>query len=90
MQITLRDEQYRRLREESQRSGLSIAELVRRSVTRHYGGLTKEEKLEALDASFGIWRDRTDLPEDSVEYVKQLRGPGLGERLKRLGLDPDS
>ncbi len=90
MQITLRDEQYRHLREESQRSGLSIAELVRRSVSRAYGGLTKEEKLRIIDETAGLWADRTDLPESSVDYVKQLRGPGLSARLEKLGLDPDS
>jgi hypothetical protein len=86
-QITLPDWQYERLREESRRTGSSIAELIRRSLEATYGGLSREERLRALDESFGLWRDRRDLPEDSVEYVRRLRGPGLGERLRRLGLD---
>ena len=35
----------------------------------------------ALSATFGLWRDRTDLPDDGVEYVDQLRG---GRRLNAL------
>ncbi len=86
-QITLPEWQYERLRHESQATGSSIAELIRRSLEQTYGGLTREERLRALDESFGAWKDRDDLPADSVEYVRQLRGPGLGERLRRLGLD---
>ncbi len=87
MQITLRDEQYARLREESGRTGISIAELVRRSLAHRYGGLTREEKLRIIDETAGLWADRTDLPESSVDYVKQLRGPGFSARLEKLGLD---
>ena len=36
-QITLTDEQYALLREESRRSGHGLAELVRRAVERSYG-----------------------------------------------------
>lgn len=35
----------------------------------------------ALRDTFGMWRDRTDHPDDGVEYVDQLRG---GRRLNAL------
>jgi hypothetical protein len=59
MQITLDDRQYERLRREAERSGASIAELVRRAIDRAYGSeLTVEEKLRLLDATAGALRDR--------------------------------
>ena len=54
MQITLDDRQYDRLRREAERTGASIAELVRRAVDRAYGAeLTVEEKLRLLDETAG-------------------------------------
>ena len=54
MQVTLDDRQYERLRREAERTGASIAELVRRAVDRSYGAdLTLEEKLRVLDATAG-------------------------------------
>lgn len=79
-QITLTEAQYRLLKRESERTGVSLAELVRRAVTRTYGA-SRGRKGNGFEASFGLWKDR-DL--DPVEYVKQLRGPGLGQRLDRL------
>jgi Ribbon-helix-helix protein, copG family len=75
-QITLTDAQYEALRRESARTGLSLAELVRRALSAHSrtGG---PDSSRALDASFGCWTDR-DL--DGAEYVERLR-PGLGQRL---------
>jgi len=88
-QITLTDSQYARLRAESATTGLSIAELIRRLVEGAFGGLTREEKLAALDASFGVWKDRDDLPASSADYVRALRGSGMNDRLRHLGVDPD-
>jgi hypothetical protein len=59
MQITLDDRQYERLRLEADRTGASIAELVRRAVNRAYGAeLTVEEKLRLLDETAGAHRAR--------------------------------
>lgn len=80
-QITLTDEQYARLRAESASTGSSIAELIRRAVEQKYGALTIEEKLAALDASFGAWSEEPG--EDRAAYLADLRGPGLGHRLER-------
>ncbi len=74
-QITLTDAQYLKLRLESERTGLSLAELVRRSVDRAYGGLSSEDRLRALDESFGAWREAPG--EDRGAYLGELRGPGL-------------
>jgi len=76
-QITLTDEQYDRLRDASARSGLGLAELVRRAVDRSYGVATDVERLEALEQSFGAWADR-DV--DGVVYVERLRR-GMARRL---------
>ena len=83
-QITLTDEQYARLRAESASTGSSIAELIRRAVEQKYGALTGEEKLAALDASFGAWSEAEG--EDRAAYLRELRGPGLGHRLDREGV----
>lgn len=87
-QITLTDAQYERLQRESERTGSSLSELIRRAVDATYRGMTREERLRALDESFGIWKDRTDIPATGAEYVEELR-PGMAARLKKLGLDPD-
>lgn len=79
-QITLTDEQYSRLCEESERTGLGLAELVRRALDGRYGSVDVAARRKAFDRSFGLWADR-DL--DSVEYVDQLRR-GMGRRLARL------
>jgi hypothetical protein len=59
MQITLDDRQYDRLRREAERTGASIAELVRRAIDRAYGAeLTVDEKLRLLDVTAGALRER--------------------------------
>jgi hypothetical protein len=59
MQITLDDRQYERLREEADRTGAPLAELIRRAIDRAYGSdLTVDEKLRLLDATAGALRDR--------------------------------
>ena len=45
--------------------------------------MTKAERLRALEASAGSWRDRGFT---GAEYVNAVRGD-LNERLRRLGLD---
>ena len=76
-QITLTDQQYARLREESRRSGLGLAELVRRALDRSYGTSGGPEMRRALDASFASWGDREF---DGASYVEELRR-GMSRRL---------
>jgi hypothetical protein len=78
-QITLTDEQYGLLKHESQRTGVSLSELVRRAVTSLYG--TRRRSGDGFAESFGAWKDRDF---DGAEYVERIRGPGLGYRLRKL------
>jgi hypothetical protein len=58
MQITLDDRQYDRLREEAERTGASIAELIRRAVNRAYGTeLSLDEKRRLLADTAGALAD---------------------------------
>ncbi len=79
-QITLTDDQYGLLKRESDRIGVSLAELVRRAIARCYGP-GRRRRVNGFEASFGAWKDRDF---DGAEYVERIRGPGLGHRLKRL------
>ena len=78
-QITLTDAQYARLRDESARTGLSLAELVRRTIDEHYGSLADAERLRLLDSAFGAWAGRK---ETGAEYVERVRS-GTRRRLRR-------
>ena len=78
-QTTLTDDQYARLRRESERSGLGLAELVRRALDRRYGAVDDEGAEAALSDSFGAWPAR-DL--DGEAYVEGLRR-GVARRLSR-------
>lgn len=78
-QIILTDSQYASLMHEADRTGLSLAELVRRAVSREYGFPDPTALLAALTESFGAWEGDTP---DGAEYVKRLR-PGLQARLDR-------
>ena len=78
-QILLEDEQYERLREQSEASGTGIGELVRRVVDQVYGSVSTRERLSALDESFGVAEDFDGL--DGARYVERQRR-GLGERLR--------
>lgn len=72
-QITLTDAQYERLQSESERTGLSMAELVRRAIDRTYTPDDDvERRLAGLRASAGVWADRDDMG-DTVEWLRSLR-----------------
>ena len=76
-QITLTDAQYARLKRESERTGLGLAELIRRSLAATYR-THGTERSAALEESFGAWGNRDF---DGEEYVERIRRPGLGARL---------
>jgi Ribbon-helix-helix protein, copG family len=78
-QITLSETEYRLLKRESERTGASLSELVRRAVAATYGS-TRRRRKNGFEASFGIWKDRDF---DGAEYVERIRRPGLGHRLER-------
>jgi hypothetical protein len=77
-QITLTDAQYARLREESSRSGHSLAELVRRALDERYEQPSSAERLRLLDSAFGGWAERAEGGEAFVERVRQ----GTARRLR--------
>ncbi len=77
-QITLTDAQYARLRDESTRSGLSLAELIRRALDERYDAPSETERRRMLDAAFGGWAAQR---EDGAEYVERLRS-GSARRLR--------
>jgi type III secretory pathway component EscV len=76
-QITLTDEQYSLLLDESDRTGLALAELVRRALVRCYGEITANERVRVLRESAGVWSDRET---DGEQYVERLR-QGMARRL---------
>lgn len=78
-QITLTDEQYALLRARSEKTGLGLAELVRRAVDSSYGAMGREERLAAIEAGFGAWDDEAH-DEDGAAYVERIR-PGMAKRL---------
>ena len=81
-QIYLGDEELELLDRVARATGASRSELIRRAVRSTFGEKTKTEKLDALDASAGSWRDRRFT---GADYVDAIRGD-LNERLRRLGL----
>jgi Arc/MetJ-type ribon-helix-helix transcriptional regulator len=82
-QIYLGDEELELLDRVGRATGASRSELIRRAVRRTFGEKTNAEKVQALQASAGSWRDR---PFTGAEYVDTIRGD-LNERLRRLGLE---
>jgi hypothetical protein len=80
----LEERQYQLLKEESERTGASIGELIRRAVDEKYGEELRRLRFrDALDATFGLWADRDFT---GAEYVERIRQP-MSERLKELGWD---
>jgi hypothetical protein len=53
--VTLEDHQYRQLRRESERSSLTMAELVRRALDKAYGS-NEERRIPGVELSVGLWR----------------------------------
>jgi Ribbon-helix-helix protein, copG family len=80
-QITLTDDQYARLRDESARSGHSLAELIRRALDERYESVSQSERLQLLDSAFGGWAHRD---EDGAAFVERVRS-GSARRLRSSG-----
>ena len=80
-QIMLTDSQYARLRDESARSGRSLAELVRRALDERYDPVSTSDRLRLLDSAFGAWAHRS---ESGAEFVERVRS-GTARRLRSTG-----
>ena len=84
-QIYLGDDERELLERMSKATGASASELVRRAIRSTYRiELSTEEKLRLLESSAGSWKDRTFT---GAEYVDAIRGKGLGDGLRSLGLE---
>lgn len=77
-QITLTDAQYARLKEDSARSGRSLAELVRRALDDSFDGGSVADRLQLLDSAFGAWSHRS---ESGAAFVDRVRS-GTARRLR--------
>ena len=82
-QVYLGNEELDLLDRVGEQSGATRSELIRRAIRETYGRGNVRDKLTALEATAGIWRDRAFT---GAEYVEQLRGD-LDARMKKLGLE---
>ena len=78
-QLYLPKDLWKALHIASRQHRTSISELVRRAIREKYAG-SPANRMEAMQAIVGLWKDRKDLP-DSETYVRQLR---KGSRLRRI------
>jgi hypothetical protein len=56
-QITLTDSQHALLIDESNRTGLPMAELVRRAVDRSFRPVARRPFVRGYELNIGVWRD---------------------------------
>lgn len=79
-QLYIDDSQFQLLSHISREKKTTVSDLVRRAVEKVYGRRRgKRDFVKALEASFGIWRERADLP-STDEYVRRLRKDTRAER----------
>jgi hypothetical protein len=79
-QLYLDDDLWNALHNRARTEKTTISHLVRQAARERYlGNLDDREK--AMKALVGIWKDRTDLPESTEEYVRSLRRDTRMERL---------
>lgn len=84
-QVYLGDDERKILDRISKATGASASELIRQAIRSTYRiELTREERLEALRRSAGIWADREFT---GAEYVDAIRGKGVGAGLRSLGIE---
>jgi hypothetical protein len=85
LQITLDDRQYDALVLERDRTGASLAELVRQAVDEKLGAGDPARRAEAfrraVHHAVGAWSDRE---EDGMAYQRRVRA-GLADRGRTLG-----
>jgi hypothetical protein len=81
-QLYLDDDLWNALHTRARSERTSISDLVRRAVRERYLG-NLDERRAAMEAIVGIWKDRTDLPDSTEEYVRSLRHDTRIERLEK-------
>ena len=79
--IYLTDEQQRRIGQKARADAVTKAEIVRRLLNLALGVTNPTERRdEAIEATFGLWADRSD---EEIEEVLSWR---RADRFERLGL----
>ena len=81
-QLYLDDDLWNTLHARARSEGTTISALVRQAARERYLG-NLDERREAMEAIVGIWKDRTDLPDSTEEYVRSLRRDTRIERLEK-------
>jgi hypothetical protein len=81
-QLYLDDDLWKTLHTRARSEGTTISALVRQAARERYLG-NLDERREAMEAIVGIWKDRTDLPDSTEEYVRSLRRDSRIERLEK-------
>jgi Arc/MetJ family transcription regulator len=79
-QLYLDDDLWAALHTRAKREKTTVSDLVRQAARERYLG-NLEERHKAMEAMVGIWKDRSDLPDSTEEYVRNLRRDGRLERL---------
>ena len=69
-QIMLTDAQHVRLKDESARTGRSLAELIRNALDERCAPLSDDERQRLFESAHGAWGDRS---ESGAEYVDRIR-----------------
>ncbi|MGO9404549.1 MAG: ribbon-helix-helix protein, CopG family [Terriglobales bacterium] len=82
-QLYLDDDLWNALHTRARSERTTISNLVRQAARERYLG-NLEERRKAMEGLVGIWKDRTDLPDSTEEYVRSLRRDARIERLKKL------
>jgi hypothetical protein len=81
-QLYLDDDLWNALHNRARIEKTTISHLVRQAARERYLG-NLDERRKAMKALVGIWKDRTDLPESTEEYVRSLRRDTRMERLDK-------
>ena len=81
-QLYLDDDLWNALHNRARIEKTTISHLVRQDARERYLG-NLDERRKAMKALVGIWKDRTDLPESTEEYVRSLRRDTRMERLDK-------
>ena len=81
-QLYLDDDLWNVLHARARSQRTSISHLVRQAARERYLG-NLDERRKAMEGLVGIWKDRTDLPESTEEYVRTLRRDTRRERLEK-------
>lgn len=79
-QLYLDDDLWDALHARARSQRTTISHLVREAVRARYLG-NLEERRKAMEGLVGIWKDRTDLPNSTEEYVRSLRRDTRLERI---------